>query len=245
MNDSPNPGSVPSLSSRYVVTEQNIRNFQHDGHLLLPHVVSEYEVNYYRGIMQQLVANSHLSEPPINERDHLGKAFLQTVNMWKRSKEIRRFVHAVRFARIAAQLLGCSGVRLYLDQAFFKEPHAPATPWHQDNRYWNASDPNRIVTMWMPLHNMAEGMGPLRFITGSHRFGECSFKRMIRSGLPETCYPDMQAGDATFHAGWTWHSAPENRSSTTREAITITYIAHDSIGSDDDNYPILYSDPQK
>ena len=35
----------------------------------------------------------------------------------------------------------------------------------------------------------------------------------------------MQAGDATFHAGWTLHSAPGNAGSTTREVMTIIYFA--------------------
>jgi hypothetical protein len=36
----------------------------------------------------------------------------------------------------------------------------------------------------------------------------------------------MKAGDATFHYGWTLHSAPGNASqSITREVITIIYFA--------------------
>ncbi|HZP82941.1 MAG TPA: hypothetical protein VFB21_14980 [Chthonomonadaceae bacterium] len=35
----------------------------------------------------------------------------------------------------------------------------------------------------------------------------------------------MRAGDATFHAGWTLHSAPGNASDTAREVMTIIYYA--------------------
>ena len=35
----------------------------------------------------------------------------------------------------------------------------------------------------------------------------------------------MKAGDATFHAGWTLHSAPGNQSPNMREVMTIIYMA--------------------
>ena len=33
----------------------------------------------------------------------------------------------------------------------------------------------------------------------------------------------MQAGDATVHARWTLHSAPDNSSDTDREVMTVLY----------------------
>ena len=35
----------------------------------------------------------------------------------------------------------------------------------------------------------------------------------------------MKAGDATFHAGWTIHSAGGNASETVREVMTVIYFA--------------------
>ena len=35
----------------------------------------------------------------------------------------------------------------------------------------------------------------------------------------------MKAGDATFHLGWTIHSAAANRSERMREVMTIIYFA--------------------
>ena len=35
----------------------------------------------------------------------------------------------------------------------------------------------------------------------------------------------MQAGDATFHLGWTIHGAGENRSASIREVMTVIYFA--------------------
>ncbi|MCU0469456.1 MAG: phytanoyl-CoA dioxygenase family protein [Arcicella sp.] len=44
-------------------------------------------------------------------------------------------------------------------------------------------------------------------------------------GYPITRAETMKAGDATFHAGWTLHAAPNNSSGTMREVMTIIFIA--------------------
>jgi hypothetical protein len=35
----------------------------------------------------------------------------------------------------------------------------------------------------------------------------------------------MQAGDASWHSGWSLHSAPGNHSGITREVMTVIYFA--------------------
>ena len=46
---------------------------------------------------------------------------------------------------------------------------------------------------------------------------------------------DMFAGDATFHAGWTLHSAPGNDSATDREVMTIIYYADGALTTEPAN----------
>ena len=64
-------------------------------------------------------------------------------------------------------VVGVPGIRLYHDQALFKEPGGGVTPWHQDQGYW----PFRgwgPVTMWMPLVDLtAEMGGSMSFARGS------------------------------------------------------------------------------
>jgi hypothetical protein len=58
------------------------------------------------------------------------------MNLWPKDEGIRRFVLPRRFGRVAADLLGVKGVRVYHDQAFLKEAGGGITPWHQDQHYW-------------------------------------------------------------------------------------------------------------
>ena len=58
------------------------------------------------------------------------------MNLWAVDDAVKQFTLAKRFAKIAADLLGVDKVRLYHDQALYKEPGGGFTPWHQDQYYW-------------------------------------------------------------------------------------------------------------
>ena len=158
------------------------------------------------------------------------------MNIWSTDEGAKRFVLAKRFARVAAELLGVNGVRIYHDQALFKESGGGPTPWHQDQYYWPV-DTDNTVTMWMPLVDVTDQMGMLTFASGSHREGylgtlpiseesERVFQEYVDSkGFSISRQKTMNAGDATFHYGWTLHSAPSNKSDTIREVMTVIYVA--------------------
>lgn len=66
--------------------------------------------------------------------------------------------------------MGVEGVRIYHDQALYKEPHGGHTPWHQDQIYWPL-DTDKTITMWMPLVPISEEVGSMTFASESHRIG--------------------------------------------------------------------------
>ena len=149
---------------------------------------------------------------------------------------MRAFVVARRFARAAAELMGVSGVRLYHDQALFKEPGGGFTPWHQAQFYWPL-DTGHTITLWMPLVPVTPEMGPMTFASGSQQLGklsdlpisdasEAAFQAAVAAhGLACTGPERFAPGDATFHAGWTLHRAPPNRTERMREVMTVIYFA--------------------
>ena len=104
----------------------------------------------------------------MSQRSTYKKAFIQIINLWKKSEKVKEFVFGERLARIATELLGTRGVRIYHDQALYTEPGGGFTPWHSDQFYWPfASD--RCCTVWIPLQDTPVEMGPLAFSSGSHR----------------------------------------------------------------------------
>jgi len=89
----------------------------------------------------------------------------------------------------------------------------------------------------MPLVNLTEDMGIMRFASQTHKLGYVTTKAI--SDESEHFFSDFikqnnykiegtleaNAGDATFHSGWTLHNAPGNQSGSMREVMTIIYFA--------------------
>src|SRR5690606_3404034 len=140
---------LPDLDSPYSLTDEQRAAFDHDGHICLRGVAAPGEFAPYESAISALVQRLKSGEKPIAERDTYHKAFLQCGHLCRMDETINRFVIARRFGRIAAELLGVDGVRLYHDQALYKEPGGGHTPWHQDQVYWPFEEGAPTITMWM------------------------------------------------------------------------------------------------
>ncbi len=227
---------VPTLTSSHALDPDAIASFQANGHVHVPGLASADDVAAFRPLIAACVERHAFDKRPIEERDTYGKAFLQTFNLWRRDDAVARFTLAPRFARVAAALLGVERVRLYHDQALYKEPHGGHTPWHQDQYYWPLGTESTI-TMWMPLVDVTPASGPMTFGDGTHRLGflgshsisdesDAVFDRAVAERkIPLTTYSHVAAGDATFHQGWTLHRAGANETDEMREVMTVIYFA--------------------
>lgn len=238
--------TLPALDTPYALGADTRAAYQRDGHILLRGVCAPDEAAPYASLFREAVAGRARDVRPLAERDTYGKAFLQIMNLWRDDDRLKRFVFAKRFARIAAELMGVAGVRLYHDQALYKEAGGGHTPWHQDQHYWPLAT-DKTITMWMPLVDVTEAMGTMNFASGSHTRGylgdleisdtsEEKLSQFVRDqGYSVVNHGAMRAGDATFHSGWTLHGAPGNASGTTREVMTIIYYADGTLVGPADN----------
>ncbi len=233
---SPTRTHPPDLSSRHDLDDALVTGYRKDGHALVRGLASPQEVSDYRHLIGDATRRHGAETRPLAERDTYGKAFLQVANLWRVDDAVARFVLADRFGAVAARLLGVDRVRVYHDQALYKEAGGGPTPWHQDCLYW-PFETDLTITMWMPLVDVKEDMGGLSFASGSWReraLGEHVisdesddfFERLLADGRFPVSEPGpMVAGDATFHAGWTLHRARPNTSETLREVMTVIYVA--------------------
>ena len=238
--------TLPELTSDYPLSTAQAAAYRENGHILLRGVLSREEAAAYRPHITAAVERFNTQNIPLAERDAYGQAFLQVMNLWVREEAVRRYTLARRFGRIAAELMGVNGVRIYHDQALYKEAGGGITPWHQDQYYWPL-ETDHTLTMWMPLIDVTPDMGTLVFASRSHQAGYLGklpiskesdevFQRYVQEkGYPLTASPAMAAGDATFHSGWTLHAAPGNSSAITREVMTIIYVADGTRISEPDN----------
>jgi ectoine hydroxylase-related dioxygenase (phytanoyl-CoA dioxygenase family) len=218
------------------LSEENINEFRDKGHSLVKGVLSPDEIAIYRPVIVGAANRYNTEKRKLQDRDTYGKAFLQIMNLWRDDEDVKKFVMAKRLAKIAADLLGVENVRLYHDQALFKEAGGGPTPWHQDQYYWPI-DTHDTITMWMPLIDIDVEMGMLTFASGSYTNGavfdheisdesESAFDDYVKEKkFPISRAETMKAGDATWHRGFMIHNAPGNNSDTMREVMTIIYVA--------------------
>jgi len=226
----------PPLDNAFDLPAGIVDGFAADGHALVRGLASPEEAAVYHPIIEPAAIDGAWNKHDIKEPGSYDRVFLQSFNLWRVDPRIATFVCSKRFAGVAAALLGVDRVRLYHDQALCKGPNGGRTPWHQDQYYWPL-DTDRTITMWMPLIDTPSEVGSMTFASGSHELGDLRGKpigkesdvelaRLVDDrGLRTHTYGAMTAGDATFHAGWTIHSAGRNPSDRLRTVMTVIYFA--------------------
>jgi len=222
------------LEEPYALNAEQIARFHRDGYIKLKQVLSAEVIAHYGEEITRQVVRLNDQAKPMSERTTYEKAFLQIMNLWTKSGIVKEFSFSKRLARIAAELMKVKGVRMYHDQALYKEPGGGITPWHADQYYWPL-ETNHIVTAWIPLQATPLELGPLAFSVGSQQFemgreleiSDESEAKLQRS-LKDHNYPLDEApfdlGEVSFHLGWTFHRAAPNTSDRARAVMTVIYF---------------------
>jgi len=149
--------------------------------------------------------------------------------------------------RVAAELEGWSGTRLYDEQALVKEPYGGATNLHYDGHFWGFTSPSSI-TAWVPLDDATQSNGCMYMLEGSHRITRARFdalggkfppegevqwwnmRDIFREGnfpevAPLTGTPvEVKAGGISFHSGFIIHGSGPNWTNKQRRAMTFAMM---------------------
>ena len=227
--------AAAQLDAPYPLDEAAIRRFREDGFIRLPNVLSAEALSEYAADINYVVdENNRLKDVPFEDRSLYDQAFVQVMNIWTRNEHVRELAFSKRLARIAAELMGTRGVRMWHDQALYKEPSGGFTPWHVDQQYWPMAGPNS-VTAWIPLQPVPIEMGPLCFGRGSQRKrigrdleisaeSERQIGDEVRKAKIDEVQEPYELGDVSFHLGWTLHRAGPNQTNQPRRVFTIIYM---------------------
>jgi len=225
------------LDTEYLLKPEQVEFYQKNKFIKLKDVFEGETLRYFGGLISQIVAEKTKNVASLAERDTYGKAFLQIFNLWKEDEEIQKFIFSKRLAQIATQLMQVDGVRMYHDQALFKEGNGGFTPWHADQYYWPLSS-DKTITAWIPLQKIDCEMGPLEFSAGSHVISEGrtlaisdESEQWIEKRLRVTDFKKISEpfdwGEVSFHSGWIFHRAGPNRTTETRKVMTVIYMDKD------------------
>jgi ectoine hydroxylase-related dioxygenase (phytanoyl-CoA dioxygenase family) len=241
------PESVKAaLDANYSVTPAQVKYFSENGFIKIKNIFDASVIDYMNIVISKEVDRLNNQQIPLEERDTYGKAFLQIMNLWTHTEVVKDIVFSKKIAQIATGLMQTMGVRLYHDQALFKEPKGGHTPWHADQYYWPL-DTENTVTAWIPLQATPLNYGPLEFSAGSNKltagrdkqisdesqaFLEAELKRHAFNHVVEP----FDVGEISFHRGWLYHRAGPNVSGNMRKVMTMIYMDIDTVLKTPENH---------
>lgn len=227
------------LNKPYDLTSAQIAFYKKYQFIKLKQVLSEEALQYFNDVISEQVALMNKEDRALEERSTYGKAFLQLFNLWREHALVKELVFSKRIAQIASDLMEVNGVRLYHDQALFKEGGGGITPWHADQYYWPLAT-DKTVTAWIPLQATPLEMGPLEFSAGSHAIvegreleigdeSEALIQKKLRVTDFEHVIEPFDVGEISFHSGWIFHRAGANSTQDMRKVMTIIYMDKDML----------------
>ena len=231
----PPPTAIRSfLSEPYALTQEQIDYYQQNRYIKLKQVLNEESLLYFNQVITDRVNQMNKVSTALHERTTYGKAFLQLFNLWREDELVRELVFSKRLAKVAADLIETEGVRIYHDQALFKEGGGGITPWHADQYYWPLES-DKTVTIWIPLQSTPLELGPLEFSAGSHQLlegrdleigdeSEVTIEQKLRVTDFRHVIEPFDAGEVSFHSGWVFHRAGANVTDQMRKVMTVIYM---------------------
>ncbi len=228
---------LETLAQPYQLSPEQIRFYEKNRYIKLKNVLEKETLAFFNQAISAQVAKMNTDARPLDKRDTYGRAFLQLFNLWRENDVVKHLIFSKRVAKIATDLLQADGVRMYHDQALFKEGGGGITPWHADQYYWPL-ETDKTVTAWIPLQETPLEMGPLEFSAGSHVIVEgrelaigdesenAIEKRLRVTDFAYVAEP-FDAGEISFHSGWIFHRAGANQTKDMRKVMTIIYMDKD------------------
>lgn len=225
------------LNENYTLNQEQIDFYVENKFIKLKNVLDRETLAFFNTIITEQVAKMNTEQIALENRTTYGKAFLQLFNLWTVNPIIKELIFSKRIAKIASDLMQVNGVRLYHDQALFKEAGGGITPWHADQYYWPLAT-DKTITAWIPLQATPLEMGPLEFSAGSHTIVEGreleigdESEQFIDKKLKVTDFKHViepfDVGEISFHSGWVFHRAGANITNDMRKVMTIIYMEKD------------------
>lgn len=240
------PASIQAfLQEPFVLNREQIEYYQQYRYIKLKQVLNKETLLFFNDAISKRVDEMNTDVKALEERSTYGKAFLQLFNLWREDEVVKELVFSKRMAKIASDLMQTDGVRIYHDQALFKEGGGGITPWHADQYYWPL-ETDKTVTAWIPLQATPLELGPLEFSAGSHQIvegrdleisdeSETAIQQKLRVTDFKHVIEAFDLGEVSFHSGWVFHRAGANITDQMRKVMTIIYMDKDMVLKNPEN----------
>lgn len=241
------------------VSQADVDRFQADGFLLVENFFSDKELDHFGEQVDAAVRyRTEDDERSLTEKNLYERTFVQCMRLWEDHPSVSALTFHPALCEAAADLLQTDTVRLWHDQALYKESGGRKTDAHLDYPFWPVDEPD-LVSAWIPFDSVQHGGGVMAYVQGSHKMGDRPLVDIgqLRGGEPYDLLqdPDVASepliwveapkGSVIFHHACTIHTAEANDTDTTRRVFTTAYIADQRRRSNDEPYFSLDRDNVK
>ena len=232
------------------LNRSQIDQFQEDGFLLVEDFLTDEELDRFGEAVDKAVAHRTSDDDRrFADKNLYEQTFVQCMRLWEDHPTVRPFTFHPKVCKAAADLLQIDCVRLWHDQALYKEAGGRETDAHLDYPFWPVDRPD-LVSVWIPFQDVQPGGGMMSYVQGSHSMGITEFVDIgqLRGGEPydllqnpevrrrELVSVTARKGSVIFHHASTIHAADANESNATRRVFTMAYIADGRCRSRDEPY---------
>ena len=167
------------------IDQQTISSFERDGFVVVEDLLDKSELERFGAAVDTAVARRSAGDTrDVEEKTLYEQSFIQCMRMWEDDPEVRPLTFHPRIGATAAALLGADAVRIWQDQALYKEAGGRETDAHQDLPFWPIREPD-LVSAWIPFEASTRESGAMAYVPGSHRSGLNQFVDITHLMHPE------------------------------------------------------------
>jgi ectoine hydroxylase-related dioxygenase (phytanoyl-CoA dioxygenase family) len=221
-------------TDKAAIDDAHVEAFCRDGFVHLKGLVDRAEIlQLGQAVDAAVAARKRDDTRALAEKSPYEQSFIQCQYLWEDFPQVRPLTFHPRIVGAAAALIGAQAMRIWHDQALYKEAGGRETDPHQDHPYWPINE-LRALTAWIPLALVDDATGCMGYALGSHT-GEAQFVNiftepgagadLLARQKSAPVFVPAEPGDVLFHHGLTVHLAKPNRSRRTRRVYTAIYFA--------------------
>jgi len=222
------------MGDRLEITEQHLKDWERDGYILVPQLLSLREIE---AIREALNNDSGVMKNSFAVADGQGRN--SRLSLWNQPGDdiTGMLARSEKVASSVEKLLG-GEVYHYHSKLMMKEAKTGGSfVWHQDYGYWykNGCLFPDMATVFIALDPCLQSNGCLQVLKGSHRLGRVEHSLIggqtgadperVKEAMKvcEKVYVELQPGDSLFFHCNLLHCSSQNDSEMNRFAFLIAY----------------------
>ena len=245
------PGTMHELkhSGQIHITEQQKADFDCDGFVIVPSVLSDISLKQARSRFDPLFNGEFETGVQPDEwnwrRGRDDPALTrQLCNAWKSDRTIASIVLREDIGAACAALRQWQGARINQDNVIWKPPGTKALGFHQDDSYQKWIVPSEMMTCWITLDDTKADQGTIEYVRGSHKWpvsepiekfhapddplADMQLAAHAAGETPDIVPIEVTAGSAVLHHGRTWHGSRSNRGAAPRRSVVAHCMSGDA-----------------